>query len=398
LPKQRGKSQPTSIALVVNQNEIFFRLRMPWVRILKENGYDVSAIVASGAWNEQIEAGGAKFTEWKLSRSGRNPLAEAGSVLGLTRILRRIKPDIVQNFHTKPNIYAPIAAKLAGVPVTVSTVTGLGYTFVERSGLGGRLAQRMNLGMYSFSNRLADQVAFQNPDDMNLLRDKGGLSGSKGRLIQGGSGIDLNEYFPGTRGDSESRELRKLIGVAEDAYVVLFVGRLQLDKGLVEFVEAARRINRKRSDIAFVMVGAPDPGNKRSLSEEMFTEWKSEGEVILTGRREDVPQIMAMANVVTTPTYYREGLPRTLLEAAASGLPLIGTDMPGVREAINHGVNGTLIPTRDPAALTEAVEELADDREKSERYGAASLLRAKQEFDHRLVIGDYMKMYEELWG
>ena len=146
------------------------------------------------------------------------------------------------------------------------------------------------------------------------------------------------------------------------------------------------------------MVGAPDPGNKRSLSEEMFTEWKSEGEVILTGRREDVPQIMAMANVVTTPTYYREGLPRTLLEAAASGLPLIGTDMPGVREAINHGVNGTLIPTRDPAALTEAVEELADDREKSERYGAASLLRAKQEFDHRLVIGDYIKMYEELWG
>ena len=368
------------------------------MRILAENGYEVSAVVASGNWNDQIEAGGAKFVEWKLSRSGRNPLAEVGSVLGLARILRRIKPDIVQNFHTKPNIYAPIAAKLAGVPVTVSTVTGLGYTFVERPGIGGRVAQRINLGMYSFSNRLADQVAFQNPDDMQLLRKKKGLSGSKGILIPGGSGIDLEEYFPGTRDGDQSRELRKSFGIANDAYVVLFVGRLQLDKGIAEFVEAARQVNKKRDDITFVMVGAPDPGNKRSLSEAMFAEWKTEGAAILTGRREDIPRLMAMANVVTTPTYYREGLPRTLLEASATRLPLIGTDMPGVREAINDGVNGTLIPTHDSIALADAVEALADDREKSERYGAASLERARKEFDHRRVVGAYMDMYEQLWG
>jgi glycosyltransferase involved in cell wall biosynthesis len=397
LPKHSGKSKPTSIALVVNQNEIFFRLRMPWVRILVENGFEVSAVVASGAWNDQIEAGGAKLYEWKLSRSGRNPLSEAGSVLGLTRILRRIKPDIVQNFHTKPNIYAPVAAKLARVPVTVSTVTGLGYTFVERPGIGGRLAQKMNLGMYSFSNRLANQVAFQNPDDMQLLRKNRGLRGSKGRFISGGSGIDLAEYFPGTRDGAESINLRKSLGIADDAFVVLFVGRLQLDKGLVEFVEAARRVGKKRGDIKFVMVGAPDPGNKRSLPADLFADWKSEGDVILTGRREDVPKLMAMANVVTTPTYYREGLPRTLLEAAATGLPLIGTDMPGVREAIDDGVNGMLIPTHDPIALADAVETFANDREKSERYGAASLERARLEFDHRQVVGEYMKMYEQLW-
>ena len=355
-------------------------------------------MVASGAWSDKIEMGGAKVVEWKLSRSGRNPFAEASSVLGLTRILRRIKPDIVQNFHTKPNIYAPIAAKLAGVPVTVSTVTGLGYTFVERPGIGGQLAQRMNLGMYSFSNRLADQVAFQNPDDMQLLRDHRGLQGSKGRFIPGGSGIDLAEYFPETRNGTESKDLRKSLGISADAYVVLFVGRLQLDKGLVEFVEAAREVDKKRNDITFVMVGALDPGNKRSLSKTVFAEWKSEGKVILTGRREDVPRLMAMANVIITPTYYREGLPRTLLEAAATGLPLIGTDMPGVREAIDDGVNGTLIPTRDSKALASAVETLADDRDKSERYGAASLERARSEFDHRQVVGEYIKMYEQLWG
>ncbi len=382
---------------MVNQNEIFYRLRMPWIRLLKENGYKIYAVVASGAWNDRIEAGGAEYVEWKLSRSGQNPFAEMVSVLSLTNILRKIKPDIVQNFHTKPNIYAPIAAKLARVPLTVSTVTGLGYTFVERRGLGSKLAKRLNLVMYSFSNRLANEIAFQNPDDMELLRSRGGLSRTKGRMIPGGSGIDVTEYSPGTRNSPESHELRQSLDIPTDAFVAMFVGRLQLDKGLTEFVEAARMLNKKRKNIAFVMVGAPDPGNKRSVPESTLARWKSEGDVVFTGRREDVPKLMAIANTITTPTFYREGLPRTLLEAAATGLPLIGTDMPGVREAINNGVNGILIQTHDSTALANAVEELADDPEKAQRYGKASLDRAINEFDHRRVVGEYLKMYEQLW-
>ncbi|MQF70411.1 glycosyltransferase family 4 protein [SAR202 cluster bacterium AD-812-D07_MRT_10900m] len=400
MPKRRNKEKPTSIALVANQNEIFYRLRMPWIRLLREKGYKVFAVVANGDWSDLIEAGGAEYVEWKLSRSGRNPLAEIGSVVGLARIFRRIKPDIVQNFHTKPNIYAPLAAKMAGVPMTVSTVTGLGYTFVERSGPGGSMARRLNLRMYRFSNRFADEVAFQNPDDMELLKANGGLAQNKGRMVPGGSGVDVTEYHPGTRESAEALDLRRSLGVANDAFVALFVGRLQLDKGLVEFVEAARiiRRNRTRQDIVFMMVGAPDPGNKRSLPEAKLAQWKAEGDVVFTGRREDVPLLMAMANTVTTPTFYREGLPRTLLEAAATGLPLIGTDMPGVREAIIDGVNGILIPTHDSVALARAVEQLADDPEMCQRYGNASLERAKNEFDHRQVVGEYLKMYEELWN
>ncbi len=371
---------------------------MPWIRLLRENGYKVYALVASGAWNDKIEASGAEFVEWKLSRSGRNPLSELGSVIGLTRILRRIKPDIVQNFHTKPNIYAPIAARMAGVPLTVSTVTGLGYTFVERTGFSSRIGKRLNLRMYSFANRLAREVAFQNPEDMELLRDRGALSEAKGRLISGGSGVDVTEYSPGTRDLKESLELRKSLGIASDAFIAMFVGRLQFDKGLAEFVEAARLLKKKRDDITFVMVGAPDPGNKRSIADSTLAQWKIEGDVLFTGRREDVPALMAMANTVTTPTFYREGLPRTLLEAAATGLPLIGTDMPGVREAITHGENGILIPTRDSQALADAVEELADERPKAQRYGDASLERAKNEFNHRRVVGEYLKMYDELWA
>ena len=383
---------------MANQNEIFYRLRVPWIRLLRENGYSVFAVVAGGAWNDEIEASGATRVEWNLSRSGRNPFAGVGSVLGLTRIFRQIKPDIVQNFHTKPNIYAPLAAKMARVPITVSTVTGLGYTFVDRPGLGGRIARRMNLGLYSISNRLADEVAFQNPEDMVLLKSEGGLSKSKGRFFPGGSGVDVTEYYPGNRNSDDSLELRRSLGILDNAFVALFVGRLQLDKGLVEFVDAARILKRKRQDIVFVMVGAPDPGNKRSLPDSMLEQWKAEGDVVFTGRREDVPKLMAMANTVTTPTFYREGLPRTLLEAAATGLPLIGTDVPGVREAITDGVNGILIRTHDSAVLARAVERLADDPDMCERYGNSSLHRAKKEFDYRRVVGAYVRMYQELWS
>jgi glycosyltransferase involved in cell wall biosynthesis len=371
---------------------------MPWIRQLKENGYKVYAVVASGDWNDRIEAGGAEYVEWKLSRSGRNPFAELTSVIRLRNILRRIKPDIVQNFHTKPNIYAPVAAKLAGVPITVSTVTGLGYTFVHRAGVTFNLAKRLNLGMYAFANRLASEVAFQNPDDMKLLRNNGSLSDSKGRLIPGGSGVDVSEYFPRTRNSTEALQLRNSLGIPEQNFVAMFVGRLQLDKGLVEFVEAARMLSKRRQDITFVMVGAPDPGNKRSVSEHTLSRWKSEGDVVFTGRSEDVPNLMAMANTVAAPTFYREGLPRTLIEASATALPLIGTDMPGVVEIVEDGVNGTIIPTRDAVALANAIEDLANSPEKALTYGNASLDRANKEFNHRRVVGAYMKVYEELWN
>jgi len=386
------------IALVANQNEIFFRLRMPWIKLLQQNGYEVFAVVPSGDWDEQIKSSGATLVDWRLSRSGRNLFSEARSIWGLSRIFRRLNVDIVQNFHTKPNVYAPIAARLAGVPICVSTVTGLGYTFVERSGYGKKIAQTVNLKLLSIANRMATEVMFQNPDDLDLLRTNGAIQDNKGAFYPGGSGIDVDDYNPNIRDSEQSKNIREELGISHDAFVALFVGRLQLDKGLVEFIEAAKLIREKRSDIAMVMVGAPDPGNKRSISDEQFNQWKNEGHAILTGRREDVPVLMSAANTVVTPTFYREGLPRTLLEAAATGLPLIGTDMPGVREAIEDGKNGILIPTKDPVSLAGAIVRLADDTQLASTMGDASLERAKNEFDHRKVVGKYLELYDSLLG
>ena len=392
------KVKPSSIALVVNQSEVFFRLRMPWVRLLSESGYKVYANAPMGAWDKQIEKGGAELIHWKLNRSGRNPISEFASVAGLTKILKRLKPDIVQNFHTKPNIYVPIATKLSGVPVSVSTVTGLGYTFVNRSGLGSKISKQFSMRMYALSNRLASEVTFQNPDDMMLLRDRNGLQKSKGRFIRGGSGVDISEYSPNSINSEQSKKARLNLNIPEHAFVALFVGRLQMDKGPKEFVEAARILKRKRSDIVFLAVGAPDEGNIRSVPAATLAKWKSEGHVIFTGRREDVPKLMAASNTIVTPTFYREGLPRILLEASASGLPLIGTDMPGVREAISDQVNGILVPTQDSMAIARAVEHLADNPDVAKQYGDAALERAKTEFDHRYVVGEYLKLYDELWN
>ena len=398
LPKYRHRTKPSSIALIANQNEILYRLRMPWIRKLREEGYKVYAVAPSGKWSQLITNGGAEFIEWKLSRSGLNPISEFRSILDLTKILRRIKPDIVQNFHTKPNIYAPIAAKLSRTPLSISTVTGLGYTFVERPGIRARINKYLNLRMYALSNRLTKEVTFQNRDDMELLRAAKGLPRGKGCFIPGGSGVDISEYKPGTIKSQPAQELRKSLGISPQSFVVMFVGRLQLDKGLIEFVNAARILKNRRGEITFVMVGAPDPGNKRSLTKSMLKQWQSEGNVIFTGRREDVPDLMAIANAVAAPTFYREGLPRTLLEASASGLPLIGTDMPGVREVIKHGVNGILIPAKNSTALVNAITELVDDREKAQKYGKASLNRAVIEFDYKKVVGAYIKKYNDLWN
>ena len=391
-----GNKNSRIIALVANQNEIFFRLRMPWVRFLLEQGYKVHAVVPDGVWTDQIKESGAIFHDWKLSRSGRNPFNEFFSVFGLAMILRRIRPDIVQNFHTKPNIYAPIATKLAGSPVTVSTVTGLGYTFVERTGLKSKFARRFNLLLYSIANRLASEIAFQNPDDLNMLREANCLPGEKGRLLAGGSGVDISEYSPFSQNSEKSLELRKTLGISPDTFVALFLGRLQLDKGLEDFVEAARISNRDNKNISWVMVGAPDPGNLRSVTENVLEMWKNEGNVIFPGRREDVPAIMAASNVVITPTFYREGIPRTLLEASATGLPLIGTDMPGVREVITNGENGYLVPLHSPERIAGAVEELAVDPTKAERFGRVSLKRARDIYDHTKVLSSYVEMYEGL--
>jgi N,N'-diacetylbacillosaminyl-diphospho-undecaprenol alpha-1,3-N-acetylgalactosaminyltransferase len=389
---------PSRIALVANQDEILYRFRMPIVRELVGRGVEVFAITPPGAYIDRIEANGAKFIPWHVSRSGRNPIAELASIARLAGILRTTRPGIVQSFHAKPNIYAPIAARIARVPVVVESVTGLGYVFTDGGGTGRAALKRLMFLLYRLSGALSSKVTFQNTDDIEILRTGHGIVSRKTQFIPGGSGVELDVFNPDAFSDDQRREMRASCGIDPEAPVVLMVGRLLLDKGVREFAEAARLVKSTWPEVMFVLVGPRDTGNRRVVPQELLDEWSGDGTLLYLGQREDVPALMAMSDIVAAPSYYREGVPRVLLEAAAMAKGLIATDMPGLRDVVSHGENGILIPPRDAGSLARAVMELLRDKDLRSQYGLASLERARKEFDSRKVVVAYVDLYESLWA
>tara|TARA_Y100001970_G_scaffold28522_2_gene34972 strand:- start:2101 stop:3297 length:1197 start_codon:yes stop_codon:yes gene_type:complete len=385
------------IVLIANQNEIFYRLRMPWVKFLIKNNYEVFAVTPKGKWTKKIESYGATHISWEINRSSLNPFGAILSIFSLYKILRNIKPDIVQNFHTKPNIIAPIAGKLARVKINVSTITGLGYAFVDRNNIKGKVIQYVATKSYKFANKISDKVFFQNQDDLNLLTIKKAIDPKKAIFIEGGSGVDLNDYFPNNKSQNKLnyKSFRKELGIPEKNFVSIFVGRLQYDKGIKEFIEAGKKLNSKKN-LSFIVVGELDHGNKKSIEKSKLNEWKKEKNIIFTGRREDVPRLLSISDVFVSPSYYREGVPRTLLEASATGLPLIGTNMPGIRDVVINNKNGLIIDIKNKDDISNAILNLSKNKKKCEDFGNMSLKFAKKKYDYKIVLNEYNKFYNSL--
>ncbi len=411
---------PRSVAITTNSDERLYRFRAPIVRALVERGVRVYAVAPHGEFASDIEALGAEFVAWRLSRGGVNPFAEAASVASLAGIYRRIRPDVAQHFTIKPNVYGAIAGRLAGVPVVVSGVTGLGYAFAEggqgRAGLRG-LARLL----YRLAARLSDGVTFQTAHDAELLmgrlchhphpnlppaRGKGllgrlfrssGRQNRKALVIPGGSGVDLAVFSQDAVSAESRREMRAALGIPEGAPVVTMASRLLYDKGIVEFVEAARAVRARRQDAVFVLAGEGDPGNRESVTERDLAAWRESGDVVVPGHVEDVPCLLALSSVVALPSYH-EGVPRSLIEAAAMGRAIVATDIPGAAAVVEDGVNGTLVPPRDAGALAGAIGALLDDAALRSRYGDAGRRKAEGEFDERVVAARYVVEYARLWG
>jgi len=385
------------IVLIANQNEIFYRLRIPWVKFLIENNFEVFAVTPKGEWTKRIESYGAKHIAWEINRSSLNPFGAIISIMSLYKILREIKPEVSQNFHTKPNIIAPIAGKLARVKINVSTITGLGYAFVDRNNINGKVIQYLATKLYKFANKISDKVFFQNLDDLNLLSKKKAIDPKKAIFVEGGSGVDLNEYLPNIKQTNRSnyKSFRKELGIPENNFVSIFVGRLQYDKEINEFIEAAKNLNNKKN-LSFIVVGAVDYENKKSIDKSKLNEWKRENNIIFTGRREDVPRLLSISDVFVSPSYYREGVPRTLLEASASGLPLIGTNMPGIKDVVKNNENGLIIDIKNKDDISNAILKLSSNKKMCEDFGLKSLEFAKNKYHYKIVVNEYIKFYNSL--
>ena len=387
---------PRSVAITSNSVERIYRFRAPIVRALVERGIHVYAVAPAGELARDVEALGAEFVPWRLNRGSVNPFTETGSLVSLLRIYRRLRPDVAQHFTIKPNVYGALAARLAGVPVVVGGVTGLGYAFAE----GGRrrsVLRPLARLLYRLTAALSDGVTFQTAHDADVLFGASGRFRRSALVIPGGSGVDLAAFSEEVVSTKARREMRAALGISPGAPVVTMASRLLYDKGVVEYVEAARAVRARRPDAVFVLAGARDPDNRESVTEEDFAAWGRSGDVLLPGHVSDMPCLLALSDVVALPSYH-EGVPRSLIEAAAMGRAIVATDIAGAAQVVEDGVNGTLVPPRDASALAVAIEALLGDAETRSEYGAAGRRKAEREFDERVVAERYVAEYARLWG
>lgn len=312
---------------------------------------------------------GVEFIRWNLSKTGLNPLADIPEVSTLWRILRATRPNIVFAHTIKPVIYAMILSKLAGAPRRVAMIPGLGYAFTSGDGLLRRVVATVANIAYSVALRSANIVLFQNPDDRVDLIKLGVLSPSAHTAIVHGSGVDMVR-FPATPPP---------IGPV----TFLMVARLIRDKGVYDFVEAARLVKRKIPNIRLILVGSADQNPAAVLQSEIDS-WRAEGIIEVRGHLPDPQPEYAACHVFVLPSY-REGTPRTNLEAMSSARAIITTDTPGCRETVVDGVNGLLIPPRDPTALAEAMLSLACDPQRVQAMGVAGRRICAERFELEAV-------------
>jgi glycosyltransferase involved in cell wall biosynthesis len=356
-------------------------LRLPLMREISRRGYLVTAIAPNIAENHRriLSGFGIASERCDMAPTGMNPLADLAHTLRLTWQLRRLRPDVVLTNTIKPVIFGTIAAKFAGVRRRYAMVSGLGYAFTESGTLGmrKRISRWIASLLYWLAFRLNRVVVFQNSDDAQEMREAGICPGTRAAVV-GGSGVDLQEFSFSER---------------SGAPAFVMVGRLLVEKGARDFLEAARRLKRDAPRSSVLLVGDAD-GNPSALREDELAAFEREGVAEVVKGARDVRPFLYRSSIFVLPSY-REGVPRSTLEAMASGMAVITTDVPGCRETVRNGENGLIVPVRDPDALASAMLELASDPERVRRMGAMSRKMAEEKFCVK-KINDLMCVLVEL--
>lgn len=368
------------LLILVNNPAFFLSHRLPVALAAREAGYEVHVATMDGPSVAQIQALGLPHHVMPLTRRGSNPWHELRSLWAIWRLCRRLRPRILHAVTIKPVLYGGVAARLARVPGYVAAVSGLGFLFTQDQEGSRRWLRAVALALYRVALRHPNsRVIFQNQGDCEVLRRAGAVRPGQVAMIRG-SGVDLASY-----------PLRPV--PAEPPVVVAMASRLLLDKGVREFVQAARLSAGSGPALRWRLAGSPDPGNPASVDEGQLEEWRRDGVADLLGECEDVAALYAQAHIVVLPSY-REGLPKSLVEAAACGRAVVTTDVPGCRDAIVPNESGLLVPPRDAAALAEAVQRLAGDPALRQRMGEAGRRLAERDFDIRKVVQAHLEVYE----
>lgn len=370
------------IVLFANTEWYLFNFRLSLLSALREAGHTLLLISPPGQYADKLQALGFRWQLIPMRRRSLNPFRELYLFYCIVRVLRRERPELIHAFTLKCAIYGGLAARLCEVPARVSAVAGMGYVFTNRSVLAQSLRPLVRGLLKVALGGPGSRLVLQNPTDVALFEEAGIVDMGKVRLIPG-SGVDSRRFSPPAEAPGP-RALR-----------VLLPARLLWDKGVGEFVEAARLLREAGRKLEFVLAGDPDPGNPASVPKAKIDAWVSEGVVQWLGHVDDMPELMRSVDIVALPSY-REGLPKGLIEAAACARALITTDVPGCRDVVTDGVDGLLVPPRNAGALAEAIARLQDNPGLARSLALAARGKALATFDEQLIVARTLGVYDEL--
>jgi glycosyltransferase involved in cell wall biosynthesis len=368
------------ILFIGNDAKYFLTHRLPLAIASKSSGYSVHVAVPFSEDAAKIRSHGFELHIIPITRWGHNPFNEIYTLWTLYRLFRKIKPALSHQATIKPVLYGSLTAWLAGVPATVNSVSGLGYVFLA-DGLKAHIVRWAVTMIY----RLAFKhprccVIFQNPNDREDFIRNRLVEPGKTVLVKG-SGVDMNEFVVTPYPDSVP--------------LVLLASRMLRDKGVQEFVDAARALKEEGINARFVLAGDEERGNPSTITHELLQTWHESKIVEWWGHCENMPRVLAQSHIVCLPSY-REGVPKALIEAAACGRPIVTTDVPGCREIVRHGENGLLVPARDAVALAEALRKLIENPDLRRQMGKKGREIAAAEFSTEIIVGKIMDVYREL--
>lgn len=363
------------VIIAGNIGQSLVNFRGPLIRAMVDAGHEVLAVAPAGdtEYATAVESLGARYLTVPLDRAGFNPLADLRTILAFRRLMAQEKPDVYLGYTIKPVVYGNLAGRLAGVPGRSAIITGLGYAF-GKQGTKQRLLSLVISTLYRVALARAMVVFFQNPDDRGEFLARGFVNEQQAVLVAG-SGVDLARF--------ESS------APPPPPPVFLLIARLIREKGIDQFVEAARELKKSHPQARFQLLGPMD-ANPTAVTPSELEAWQREGVVEYLGETTDVRPFLRDASVFVLPSYYREGTPRTALEALATGRPIVTTDSPGCRETVEDGVNGFLVEPRSSQALQRAMARFLEAPGLVESMGTASLNLARCKYDVNLVNHDML--------
>lgn len=370
-------SVPKKILFFVTEDWFVCSHWLPLIAGAKKTGFDVVVLTRVNKHGDKISQQGARVIPFEISRRGANIFSEIQTIFKLLKVYRQERPDIVHHVAMKPMLYGSLVSHLVGIPHTVNWVAGMGWLFVSIKWH----AKVLNVVVRKVFGWLLNKttVIVENKDDHAIITDAG-VSSQSIHLIRG-AGVDTLLYCvsPEPKGIP----------------VVVLPARMLWDKGVGEFVDAATQLKQRGFIARFILVGEPDFENPASITVDQLLTWQKGGMVEWWGRREDMPHVLAQSHIVCLPSY-REGLPKSLLEAASCGRPIITTDVPGCREIVRDGDNGILVKARSSTALSAGLEKMLVDAQLRQRMGLRGRERVINEFSQELVVAQVMAIYSQV--